>query len=681
VQPQLASSKLDLLAGKLLESSGLLSSPFVTRHIQRGRKRQLQERRFDQQQPQQTTEDSADDTDDATTTTKFGYHYLSALERILDITHPVANDIVPPVTEEVSSSSSSNLFTCTDSAASNSFSATTTGSNNGREGITSSSVSSSLSMPDKFWSPPPLQTGTTTTTATTTDNGDINDDTDDTDDGEYSNMTIPSLEEVAPLSPTFYNYMGYFMICAYNPSAFKTETKSATTTGGTAKNNTTTTNPSSPSNNMTQRQQSRPRIRRLGTQSSDETKPKRIAQCRVLSLDIDAIRATKILRALMELNVLGGVLMSMDDGVGGLVGGGERRRRFYRYHHHRSSTSASSMDGASGSSGGETTRKRKSDGTDSTNDDDPTTNDGESKDDVVVTTDNDHHHQGNEEDEDDYNINRPSDPDITFLDILLYYTEGNDNIDVVTSSTTDAQLQQQQQSRQENKKKILVPLLHSIFKHMASLPQLEGQVLSMARQYRTDAPPPSLPSSADSANNTTNNNISTSTATATKIRHMNASQTYRQHLTHELDTHISTLETLIGSVYERSDVAVRKRARVKLGGAFQNFILVDGSGGMSGMSGGGNVGAFGVENTCAAGMECLLNILRRILRGIPLVTRCSTSITDGDDEDGSKDDTKIATTSLQESHHQLLFEILLPLHRPSGMVLWRDQTPLLGLYH
>jgi len=68
--------------------------------------------------------------------------------------------------------------------------------------------------------------------------------------------------------------------------------------------------------------------------------------------------------------------------------------------------------------------------------------------------------------------------------------------------------------------------------------------------------------------------------------------------------------------------------------------------------------ALGVENTSACGVESLLQVLLRIILGFrPL-------------NDGKQ---------LRASHKSLLFDVILPLHRPSGMVLWRDQTPIIGL--
>ena len=78
----------------------------------------------------------------------------------------------------------------------------------------------------------------------------------------------------------------------------------------------------------------------------------------------------------------------------------------------------------------------------------------------------------------------------------------------------------------------------------------------------------------------------------------------------------------------------------------------------------------GMQNTSGCGIEGLLHVLLRIVYGfiyLPTTERSNGSGT--------------RSNILRASHESLLFDCLIPLHRPSGMVLWRDQTPLIGLYH
>lgn len=81
----------------------------------------------------------------------------------------------------------------------------------------------------------------------------------------------------------------------------------------------------------------------------------------------------------------------------------------------------------------------------------------------------------------------------------------------------------------------------------------------------------------------------------------------------------------------------------------------------------------GMENTSACGVEALLHVLLLVIAGFrPLPSS-------GKAEDGISGARRSAI--LRPSHERLLFDVLMPLHRPSGLVLWRDQTPLVGLYH
>lgn len=83
--------------------------------------------------------------------------------------------------------------------------------------------------------------------------------------------------------------------------------------------------------------------------------------------------------------------------------------------------------------------------------------------------------------------------------------------------------------------------------------------------------------------------------------------------------------------------------------------------------------SLGIENTSACGIAGLLQVLLVVIRGFNTATGPISQ----------EEQTKTTRTSniLKPSHENLLFEVLIPLHRPSGMVLWRDQTPLIGLYH
>lgn len=78
----------------------------------------------------------------------------------------------------------------------------------------------------------------------------------------------------------------------------------------------------------------------------------------------------------------------------------------------------------------------------------------------------------------------------------------------------------------------------------------------------------------------------------------------------------------------------------------------------------------GMQNTSGCGIEALLHVLLRIISGFVYLPAAESSRSSG-----------TRSKILRASHESLLFDCLIPLHRPSGMILWRDQTPLIGLYH
>lgn len=183
-----ASSKLDLLAGKLLESSGLLSTRFVARYIHR---RRMAVRPH-------TTAAFGNDGEEEEYREKG--HYLSALERILDIHRRTKKDIFAAhhgndegVGGEEALSALLGLLPCTP-LASHSFSAV-----NNRS---SSIVPAACSSMGEYWSPPFLQSANNGMT--------------------MNGLTCPLSKRQHPSPHSFYIYVGYFMVCAYNPSTFKT---------------------------------------------------------------------------------------------------------------------------------------------------------------------------------------------------------------------------------------------------------------------------------------------------------------------------------------------------------------------------------------------------------------------------------------------------------------------------
>jgi serine/threonine protein kinase len=199
-------------------------------------------------------------------------------------------------------------------------------------------------------------------------------------------------------------------------------------------------------------------------------------------------------------------------------------------------------------------------------------------------------------------------------------------------------------------------------------------------------------------------------------------ETLRTRYENELESHIHSLQNLLSILYIHANVSLRGKCRRWMGGWLRNFAYGGGNRAnvvSLGMTVGGiddttvnsvlgssfvyfcpllfasptitkattsttkkvagigrtdfllpaqNSNALGIENTSACGVESLLQVLLHIILGF----RRPIHINDDDNKH---------QLQLRASHKHLLFNVILPLHRPSGMVLWRDQTPIIGLYH
>ena len=164
-------------------------------------------------------------------------------------------------------------------------------------------------------------------------------------------------------------------------------------------------------------------------------------------------------------------------------------------------------------------------------------------------------------------------------------------------------------------------LLEALFHHLGMLHQLQHGV----NQYSLTSP-------------------RTLGSVTSRLEHFQQIQLVTQKLQTELDNHIIRLEHIIGEFYSVGHVALRTQCRRLLGQFWYNFIRTS-EGKSSGVK----------ENTTATGQSMTLRILLRILQGV--------------------------SPPFHSSYRHLLFYILIPFHRPSSMVLWRDQTAILDLYH
>jgi len=142
-----------------------------------------------------------------------------------------------------------------------------------------------------------------------------------------------------------------------------------------------------------------------------------------------------------------------------------------------------------------------------------------------------------------------------------------------------------------------------------------------------------------------------------RLAQLQMSQQVKAKLEREFDDHIDDLEKIVGEWYAIGSVDIRRHCRAQLGSVWSIFEARS-------SCIGGSISGAGIrsEITTSSGIAMTLRILYRIILGIT----------------EKKSERQI---SLCKSHEHLLFHHLIPLHRPNSMVLWRDQTSLLELYH
>jgi len=205
------------------------------------------------------------------------------------------------------------------------------------------------------------------------------------------------------------------------------------------------------------------------------------------------------------------------------------------------------------------------------------------------------------------------------------------------------------------------PLIQAIFIHLSNLSTFQSQLLLFQQAFqRGDF----AIGSAENARAKKHKHTLPSTLKTTalsdptqRLHHYQISQQLAQKLTKEFNNHVQSLEIILGDWYAScQNKNLRLVARAGLGRVWMKFLNINNA-----SVAGGYAPSVRGENTSAAGLDVSLRVLYRILLGMSL--------------NSSK------TNSKSQVLQELLFYQLLPLHQPSAMVLWRDQTSLLELYH
>ncbi len=194
------------------------------------------------------------------------------------------------------------------------------------------------------------------------------------------------------------------------------------------------------------------------------------------------------------------------------------------------------------------------------------------------------------------------------------------------------------------------PLIQALYQHIEQLPFLQSQIHLHSQSV-----------TRGQHNNNLNRPGLGLANPQSRLAQLQIGQKVKAKLEQQFEDHINDIEYIVGEWYELGGIDVRRQCRAQLGSVWSNFEARS-SGVGSSISGAG----MRSEDTSSSGIAMTLRILHRILMGI-----------------GKKNtpDGQVSKASLSKSYEHLLFQHLIPLHRPNSMVLWRDQTCLLALYH
>ena len=212
---------------------------------------------------------------------------------------------------------------------------------------------------------------------------------------------------------------------------------------------------------------------------------------------------------------------------------------------------------------------------------------------------------------------------------------------------------------------VAVPLFQALFLHLSHLSTYHSQLLLFQQafqrgDYSTLSSSSSQQKGKHSLQTSSNKPITTTTTTTEqRLHHYQIAQQLSQRLTCEFQHHIQSLQTILGDWYRASHAALRSLARAGLARVWYTFLKHNTSTTTSKYA-----TSLKGENTSASGLDVTLQCLYRILLGMPVLQAFHQN--------------RVNQTPLLED---LLWYQLLPLHQPSAMVLWRDQTSLLELYH
>lgn len=200
-----------------------------------------------------------------------------------------------------------------------------------------------------------------------------------------------------------------------------------------------------------------------------------------------------------------------------------------------------------------------------------------------------------------------------------------------------------------------IQLVQALFYHIQELPLLQSQMYRYIQSLKS-RPLGSAPGARAGDDGTKAPSTTLLKDPTARLQQYAFADQKMNRLEQEWKNHLERLERVLGNFYLHSSVGLRLQIRRLLGHTWTLFLLESQQ--QSSSSGGGmSVGGSSLrqENTRAAGIDVTLRFLYRILLGV--------------------------RSPLHESYKNLLFSYLIPLHKPNALVLWRDQTSVLQLYH
>jgi serine/threonine protein kinase len=201
-------------------------------------------------------------------------------------------------------------------------------------------------------------------------------------------------------------------------------------------------------------------------------------------------------------------------------------------------------------------------------------------------------------------------------------------------------LQQHPSSSSSSSSQTTHVLLQALFHHVSSLPLLQQEIHYQAQQSRQQA---------TISSRRRQQHASSNVVVSSRLEQYQAIQRRNEILLQQLNQHILELEYILGEWYLVGGVEIRGTMRRLLARVWSDFVK---------MAQRPTTMTRKLENTSAAGIAMTLRLLLRILQGSSSSFSISSAV-----------------------HRHLLFHQLIPLHQPNSMVLWRDQTCLLELYH